>query len=171
MNLNMDSINLNNQNSIPKIIIYPNPILLTNADWVKDINGDIENILGRMVKAMEINNGIGLAAPQIGVPLRLITVKRENWIYELINPKISWKMGNTVDFEGCLSLPGEMWQLERAAEVVVEGIDKNGNDLSILADGLLGRIFQHEVDHLDGVLINSKSNLCIAREMVNAQSA
>jgi len=166
----MDSINLNNQNSIPKIIIYPNPILVTKAGWVKDINEEIENILDRMVKAMEINNGIGLAAPQIGVPLRLITVKRENWIYKLVNPKISWVIGHTVDFEGCLSIPGEMWQVERAAEVIVEGINKNENDLSILADGLLGRVFQHEVDHLDGVLINSKSNVCIAREMAYTQS-
>lgn len=154
----MSIINVNILNKTPKIIVYPAPILLSKADPVKNINKETENIFNQMVKVMEINNGIGLAAPQIGIPLRMIIVKRVNWIYKLVNPKISWKMGSTEDFEGCSSLPGEVWQIERATEVVVEGIDHNGKDFSILAGGLLGRVFQHEIDHLDGILIRDKED-------------
>jgi peptide deformylase len=157
-------------NRSPKIIVYPDPILLSKADLVKNLNEKTENIFKQMDKAMEINNGIGLAAPQIGVPLRMITVKRVNWIYQLVNPKISWKMGNTINFEGCLSLPGEVWQIERAAEVVVEGIDHNGKDFAILVDGLLGRIFQHEIDHLDGILIRDKANASYIGKEANAHA-
>lgn len=151
--------NSNNQNNAPKIVVYPNSPLLDKAEMVYDINEEIERIFSRMIAAMEIYNGIGLAAPQIGIPRRLITVKREEWIYKLINPKISWSNGSASDYEGCLSLPGEIWQLNRSYEVVVEGIDPSGREQSILVDGLTARVFQHEVDHLDGVLINSKGVL------------
>ncbi len=140
---------------LSEILTYPNPILLVKAEPVRSMNEEIQNHLNRMARIMYQYSGLGLAAPQIGLPLRLIVARSGDRIYKLVNPKISWDFERVSDFEGCLSLPGEVWQVERAREVIVEGFDSTGKEQSILANGLLARIFQHEIDHLDGILINS----------------
>jgi len=155
----MDDIQPYAQPEIPELLKYPDRRLLTECKEVTNIDDEILKYFQQMKAAMERYNGIGLAAPQIGLSLRLITVRRDEWIYELINPKITWSSGAVSDYEGCLSLPGEIWQVERSFEIVVEGIDPSGKEQSILARGLTARVFQHEVDHLDGVLINSKGVL------------
>ena len=137
------------------ILTYPNPTLIMKAEPVCGVDQEIENHFKRMVQILYRYAGLGLAAPQIGLPLRLIVVRSGDWIYKLVNPKISWDFERVSDFESCLSLPGEIWQVERARQVIVEGFDATGRDKSILANGLLARIFQHEIDHLDGILINS----------------
>jgi peptide deformylase len=142
-----------------EIIAYPNPGLLIKAELVSDVNEEIQEHFRRMVRIMYRYNGIGLAAPQIGIPLRLIVVRRGDWIYRLANPKISWVFERLSGLEGCLSVPGEIWQVERAWEIVVEAIDSTGREQSILADGLIARVFQHEIDHLNGILINSIGTL------------
>jgi peptide deformylase len=138
-----------------EIITYPNPGLLIKAELVGNLNEEIQEYFSRMVRIMYRYNGIGLAAPQIGIPLRLIVVRRGDWIYRLVNPKISWVFERLSELEGCLSLPGEIWQVERAWEIVVEAIDSAGKEQSILVNGLIARVFQHEIDHLDGIMINS----------------
>jgi len=142
-----------------EILTYPNPVLLVKANPIRNIDEEIQNYFKRMVRIMYQYDGIGLAAPQIGLSLRLIVVRRDNWIYKLINPKISWTNSKAVNYEGCLSLPNEIWQVERAREVVVEGVDSAGKEQAILASDLLARVFQHEIDHLDGIMINSIGTL------------
>ena len=142
-----------------EILTYPNRILMVKADPISNIDEEIRNYFDRMVRIMYQYDGIGLAAPQIGLSLRLIVVRRDNWIYKLINPKISWMNGEAIAYEGCLSLPNEIWQVDRAKEVVVEGIDSKGNEQAILVNDLLARVFQHEIDHLDGIMINSIGTL------------
>ena len=125
-----------------EILTYPNRILMVKADPISNIDEEIRNYFDRMVRIMYQYDGIGLAAPQIGLSLRLIVVRRDNWIYKLINPKISWMNGEAIAYEGCLSLPNEIWQVDRAKEVVVEGIDSKGNEQAILVNDLLARVFQ-----------------------------
>ncbi len=155
----MDSIQQFTQVEIPTIVKYPDPLLLETAQQVTNIDDKIRGYFQQMKAAMERYNGIGLSAPQIGLSLRLITVRRDDWIYEFVNPVISWTQGQASDYESCLSLPGEIWQVERNHEIVIQGIDPSGKEQSVLAKDLTARVFQHEVDHLNGVLINSKGIL------------
>ena len=138
-----------------KIVTYPHKVLLAKAKPVEQIDQKIQNILDSMVKIMIDYNGIGLAAPQIGVSLRLITVRDENRIYKLINPEIARDINTNFDQEGCLSIPGEIWQVERATDAIVEGLDPDGKTRSFIVKQLTARVFQHEIDHLNGILINS----------------
>ena len=147
------------QVEIPEIVKYPDSILLETAQEVANIDDKIRRYFQQMKAAMDRYNGIGLAAPQIGIPLRLITVRQDEWIYEFINPAISWTQGLASDYEGCLSLPDEIWRVERSLEIAVKGIDPSGKEQSVQTKGLTARVFQHEVDHLHGILINSKGIL------------
>jgi peptide deformylase len=106
-----------------------------------------------MLETMHAVNGVGLAAPQIGVPLRVIVIgipEKEDIV--LINPKIVRKKGERLVNEGCLSVPGYMGDIKRAESVTVRGTDLKGKEIQIKADELLAQALQHEVDHLDGVL-------------------
>jgi len=164
----MDSTQQFTQVEIPEIIKYPDSILLETAQEVNNVDDKIRRYLQQMKAAMDRYNGIGLAAPQIGISLRLIIVRRDDWIYEFINPVISWTQGLASDYEGCLSLPGEIWQVERSREIVIEGINSTGKEQSVLARGLTARVFQHEVDHLNGILINSKGVLIPGEKSTSA---
>ncbi len=155
----MDSMQQFIKAEIPTIVKYPDPLLLETAQEITNIDDKIRRYLQQMKAAMDHYYGIGLAAPQIGISLRLITVRRDDWTYEFINPVISWTQSLAFDYEGCLSLPDEIWQVERNHEIVIEGIDSTGKEQSVLARGLTARVFQHEVDHLNGILINSKGVL------------
>ena len=155
---------MNVRSGVPEIVLYPDRRLYSAAREVDKIDKEILRYLEDMRLAMVERGGIGLAAPQIGVPLRLIVVRGHDRSYDLVNPSIVWKSKITIfDFEGCLSLPGETWRVERPREVVVEGVDPSGTEQSILASGLTGRIFQHEVDHLEGILINMTGTLISAK--------
>jgi peptide deformylase len=101
---------------------------------------------------MYANNGVGLAAPQIGIPERLITVDTGDGLLSLINPVLVATSGQERDVEGCLSIPGQSGYVTRAARVIVEGLDPGGRRKKIEAEGLLARALQHEIDHLDGIL-------------------
>ena len=128
---------------------------MAKSQPVEEINQDILDILDEMTLIMKTNNGIGLAAQQIGISKRLITVFVNEKDYQIINPKISWQIGGESGVEGCLSLPNQLFEVNRADEVVIEGITPEEKEISLLRNGLLARVFQHEIDHLDGVLINS----------------
>lgn len=141
---------------LQSILKYPHPVLLRQADAVDVIDKEIRQTLQRMVATMDTNYGIGLAAPQVGIPLRLIVVRLKERLFQLVNPVISWESGQEPGIEGCLSLPDEMWEVPRAREVVVEALGLTGEQKSVLAAGLLARVFQHEIDHLNGILINSR---------------
>jgi len=139
-----------------KIIVHPNPILLAKSQPVEEIDQTIRDTLDEMVRIMVANKGIGLAAPQIGISQRLITVMVNSRLYQVVNPLIAWQNGKQSDVEGCLSIPNELYEVSRAKEIVLQGLNPEGKEICVLVSDLLARVFQHEVDHLDGILINSK---------------
>lgn len=102
-------------------------------------------------------DGVGLAAPQVGVPQRLIVVDAGEGTLHLVNPEVHEASGSEMDSEGCLSLPGLYGYVERYSRVVVAGLDIKGKPRRIVASGRLARVLQHEIDHLDGILFVDKA--------------
>jgi peptide deformylase len=139
-----------------RIKIYPNPILLAKSQPVEEIDQTIRDELDEMVRIMVSHKGIGLAAPQIGISKRLITVMVNSQLYQVVNPAVAWQNGEQSDVEGCLSIPNEYYEVNRAKEIVLQGLNAEGKEICVLVSDLLARVFQHEIDHLDGILINSK---------------
>jgi peptide deformylase len=129
------------------------PILRTQAKKVGKINRRIQHLIDDMIDTMQHANGVGLAAPQVGVPLRLIVVKVPDEPPQiLINPEIIKSSGSQEFTEGCLSVPGYCGKLTRSAEVTVKGKNREGKLDSIKATGLKAEAIQHEIDHLNGIL-------------------
>lgn len=142
--------------AILEIKKYPDPILKEKADEVKEITAEIKKLVEDMAETMEKSEpqGVGLAAPQVGVSKRITVIKTDNGSVAFLNPKISKKSRKKeLSQEGCLSLPAIWLDIKRAAEVEVKALDITGKKIKIKASGLLAKIFQHEVDHLDGILI------------------
>ncbi|NLW09657.1 MAG: peptide deformylase [Firmicutes bacterium] len=137
---------------VREILVVPHPVLRKKALPVKKITKKTRRILEDMAETMYANNGVGLAAPQIGISERLITVDTGDGLISLINPVLVASAGQERDVEGCLSIPGQSGYVTRAARVVVEGLDPEGQKKKIEAEGLLARALQHEIDHLDGIL-------------------
>lgn len=122
---------------------------------VKKIDGSIKSLGLEMLEVMREAKGAGMSAPQLGIPKRVIVVEKnvEQGPYILINPKIIKREGEEISTEGCLSFPEMIADIKRAYRITVRGIDENGKKIKITAEGLLSRVFQHEIDHLDGILI------------------
>ena len=131
-------------------------VLRGKAKRVGRIDDYVKRLVDDMFETMRAAPGVGLAAPQVGVPLRVIVVEYEDESYSVINPEIVNSKGEVTDEEGCLSAPNWQAPVTRATNVLVKGRDRNGKEVRIRADGWLARIFQHEVDHLDGVLFLDK---------------
>ena len=127
-------------------------ILTEKAQPVLKIDKKIKKLLDYMAETMDNADGVGLAAPQVGVSLRVIILDVGEGLIELINPVITTCSGCEVGTEGCLSIPGVFGEVERFAEVTVEGLNRFGKKVQIIGTGLLGRALQHEVDHLEGIL-------------------
>jgi len=137
---------------------YPDPVLRIAADPVGDVDGDVKRLVERMSEVMRQAHGVGLAAPQLGILRRILVyrVSSDGEIHALINPKLRERSEETEsDTEGCLSLLGGDLQVpvERHVRIVVVAVDADGNEVEIDAEGLEARVIQHEIDHLDGVLI------------------
>lgn len=132
-----------------------NDILHANNVNVKDpLAPEIQSLLPEMLEAMRKADGIGLAAPQIGKNLRICVIEIDDVIKNFINPKITSASDEKILFEeGCLSLPGEFFAIERSEQVTVRYIDETGKDKKLRARGLWAICLQHELDHLDGILI------------------
>jgi len=140
-----------------EIIIWPDPILKKPAVAVDRVDEEIRKLLDDMAETMYAADGVGLAAPQVGVSKRIVVIdtsprQEGQRLLHLVNPRIVKTEGETVYTEGCLSVPGEAEEVERAAKVWVEALDRDGKKLEIVGEGLLGIALQHELDHLDGVL-------------------
>jgi peptide deformylase len=135
------------------IRLYPDPALRRRAEPITEITDEIRTLADRMVETLVKRVGYGLAAPQVGVAKRLIIVDVEDELYVLANPEII-EAGDerVVGVEGCLSFPGVEAEVERARRVRVRGLTMEGEEITIDAEDLLARVFQHEVDHLEGVL-------------------
>lgn len=141
------------------IIKYPTPILRKKTIKVKDpLAPEIQTLITLMVETMRANNGMGLAAPQIGKSLRLCVIEEGGILYVLINPQIKSRSRNKIIMdEGCLSFPGKFIPIARAEKVKIRYIDEKGAEKKLKAAGLLARAIQHELDHLDGVLFIDKT--------------
>jgi peptide deformylase len=136
-----------------EIRIYPDPILRKKALPLKNINGIVKDIADRMAESMYSNKGIGLAAPQIGILSQIVVVDLGEGLRTLINPKIIEGEGESVTEEGCLSLPIIEVPVKRMEKVFIRGWNLEGKEVSLELFGLPGRVYQHEIDHLNGILI------------------
>jgi len=137
---------------IYQIVKEGDEILREKAKPVPKINSNILKLLDNMQETMRNANGVGLAAPQVGVPKRVIIVDLDEELIELINPEIINSEGSQTDEEACLSIPGIKGTVPRHEKIVLTGLNRHGEMIEVEAEGLLARVFQHEVDHLDGVL-------------------
>ncbi len=137
------------------IRLVGDPVLRQPAAEVTDIDERLVRLAADMVVTMYEAPGIGLAAPQVGVQKRMFVydLHDDTGPHTIVNPVISETRGEWVYEEGCLSVPDLSWEIVRPAEVHLTGLDLDGNEVSFEADELLARMFQHEVDHLDGVLL------------------
>jgi peptide deformylase len=135
------------------IFTVPEPVLRQKSKRVKAIDGSVQRLVDNMIETMHSASGVGLAAPQLGVPLRVIVIGlpgEENMV--LINPEIVRRTGERWVTEGCLSIPGYFGELKRAQSVRVKGRDLSGKEKRIKAEELLAQALEHEIDHLNGVL-------------------
>lgn len=144
--------------AILEIRKYPDEVLKKKASEITEINGETQKLIDDMILTMYESNGIGLAAPQVGVSKRLIVVdvsprQKNSNLLVLINPQILSTEGEIISEEGCLSLPGFITRLKRNERIFVKGLDRNGKEIELEADELLSRAIQHEIDHLDGILL------------------
>ena len=143
--------------SVLRIVKDGAPVLKETAAPVKTITKRIKRLLDDMAETMYKTDGVGLAAPQVGVSKRIIVVDDGNGLQALINPQIIKAEGSQWGPEGCLSVPGYFGDVERYEKVTVTAIDPNNKKLRIEAEGFLARIFQHEIDHLEGHLFIEKA--------------
>ncbi|HET6368211.1 MAG TPA: peptide deformylase [Pseudomonadales bacterium] len=133
--------------------LYGDPVLRQVASPVREVTAEIKRIIADMTETMWHQVGIGLAAPQVGLPYRILVMDNgEGAVQALINPVIESRSGTIREEEGCLSLPGVFGMVERSKTITVRAMDADGKPVSFEATGLKARIVQHELDHLDGVL-------------------
>ena len=143
--------------SILEVIKEPNKILRKKSQKITEITPELRQLVLDMAQTMKKIDGIGLAAPQIGKNIRLIIISTEKGPLTLFNPVITWKSLRTeIEEEGCLSCINKTGQVKRSKIIYVKALNENNNELAFRAAGLFARVIQHEVDHLDGILITDK---------------
>ena len=143
--------------ALREIVKWGDPVLHAPSSAVKEIDGSVAALVGDMVETMYAAPGIGLAAPQIGVPLRVIVIdlsvgEEKGALITVVNPEFVEREGEQRHEEGCLSVPGFAGTPVRPARVVVKGLDLDGKERVYTATDLLARAFCHEIDHIDGLL-------------------
>lgn len=142
------------------IRLYGDPVLREECEPVGNVNDGIREVVNDLVDSVVKAEGLGLAAPQIGVPKRVIVVlespAEDRKYLAVINPEIVSACGEETAEEGCLSVPGIYEKVKRPQSVVVRGLDESGREVTIEATGLMARAFCHEIDHLNGVLFVDK---------------
>jgi len=140
--------------SIRFIVKHPDEVLREPAKEVTKFNANLHKLLDDMADTMYDADGVGLAAPQVGISKRVIVVDvgDDNGLIELVNPEIVSKDGEQLGPEGCLSIPGLQGDVMRANHIVIRGFDRDGKPVQYEATEFLSRAFQHEVDHLNGIL-------------------
>ena len=135
-----------------------NPNLRQLSKPVEHFTKEVRDLISQMKMIMENNNGVGLAAPQIGIPLRVITCELDDKFYVFINPEIIKTSKEAVAMEeGCLSLPNIYGEVIRPEKIILKAINADGKKIKLKAFGLLARVIQHEIDHLDGILFIDKA--------------
>lgn len=138
--------------SVRPILVVGNPVLRQKTHRVSKIDRKIQTLIDDMIETMRAAPGVGLAATQIGVPLRLAVIEVDEVVTVLINPEIL-KLGEAAEMdEGCLSVPGYWGKIHRAETVTVKARDRHGKEVRHRGEGLFAQALQHEIDHLDGML-------------------
>ena len=152
--------------ALREIVTIPEPVLRKKARKVSDFGPELQALIDDMVETMRNAPGVGLAAPQVASPLRVIVVEfgdEENEeippkLYTMVNPEIVRVSEETVvGTEGCLSIPGFIGDVERLDQITIKGQNRFGKPMRVKANGWLARIFQHEIDHLNGVLFTDRA--------------
>jgi peptide deformylase len=138
--------------AILEIITRDNPRLRLKAKRIPKVDESVRRLMDDMVETMLDAPGVGLAATQVDVQLRVIVMKVDNQLYTLANPEMVRSSGEQVGYEGCLSVPGYIGEVARAERVTIKALNRNGREVRIKGEGLLARAIQHEIDHLDGIL-------------------
>ena len=136
-----------------EIRVFGDPVLKRPAQPVEDVDGTLARIVEAMYETMYDAPGVGLAAPQVGVQRRFFVYDVGDGPHVMLNPEVVDEEGEWVFEEGCLSLPGIAFDIVRPSLVTVRGLDLDGREVVVQGDELLGRVFLHEIDHLDGVLM------------------
>ena len=139
--------------ALMEVLKFPNPVLRKKCEKVKTVDEEIKKIARDMAETMYAENGIGLAAPQVGISKRIFVVDVDDELITVINPEISVSGEKEKMEEGCLCLPKVSVEIERLSNAQVKGLDIDGKEILIEAVELLARAFQHETDHLNGMLI------------------
>lgn len=147
-----------------EIVIAGNPVLRSKAVEVERVDKKTLRLLSDMAETMYAADGVGLAAPQVGVSKRIVVIDVGEGLLELINPVITKKEGSVIGGEGCLSVPNYEGEVERAEYVECEFYDRKGKRLQLSADGILAIAVQHELDHLDGILFIDKATVLTPKE-------
>ncbi len=143
--------------AVYQVVTTPDPVLRAKAKPVTKINEGVFRVLDNMKDTLYAENGVGLAAPQIGISKRLVVIDSGDNYMELINPEITDQQGEQIRSEGCLSVPGIVGIVKRAEKVAVKALNRKGEEIILEGTGLLSRALQHEIDHLDGILFIDKA--------------
>lgn len=138
--------------ALRNIVKYGDDLLRKKSRDVDEINDRIRTLIGDMEETLYNADGVGLAAPQVGVLKKVVVIDVGEGIIRLVNPKIIYKEGSSIDVEGCLSIPGVQEKVERPKKVKVEALNEKGEKITIEGENLLARALCHEIDHLDGIL-------------------
>ncbi len=152
--------------SVRPIVLLGDPILRQKAKRVSRFDQSIQQLIDDMIETLQAAPGVGLAAPQVGVPLRVVVIDVEDQVTVLCNPEITEMEGEYEPEEGCLSIPGYVANVKRALKVTAKARNRRGKVIKIKADGLLAHAIQHELDHLDGILfIDRLASLDLLRKV------
>lgn len=154
-----------------KIVIAGAPVLREVAQPVERIDKKLQRLLRDMAETMYSADGVGLAAPQVGVSKRVVVIDVGEGLYELINPEIVKREGKVLGSEGCLSVLDYEGEVERSEYVECEFTDKTGQRMLLSASGLLAICIQHELDHLDGILFIDKAKTISPKQKENPEDA
>ena len=150
---------IDEQQARAHILEYPDAQLHRSSaavDELEETTAKTAILLERMLRDLHV---LGLSAPQIGVNKRMFVLKRNGKIHHLINPEIAWTHGRQTFYARCASIPGKVFKTERYAEIIVDAIGIDGQPISFLLDGEFARIVQHQIDHLNGVLLTDRGEL------------
>ncbi|MEM5776310.1 MAG: peptide deformylase, partial [Anaerolineaceae bacterium] len=152
--------------ALREIVFLPDPVLRRKAHKVTTFDADLQTLIDDMIETMREAPGVGLAAPQVGVSQRLIVIEyaedeedeeAPKKLYVVANPEILQPSEETeIGIEGCLSVPGLVGEVDRNTSITIKGLNRRGQPVKIKASGWLARIFQHEIDHLDGILYTDR---------------
>ncbi|HWR55780.1 MAG TPA: peptide deformylase [Negativicutes bacterium] len=154
--------------AVLNICLEGEKVLKMKAKPVSKVTKEIKKLLEDMAETMYEAQGVGLAAPQVGLSLRVVVIDAGSGLIELINPVIIEQEGEETDTEGCLSIPDAYGEVCRSARVMAEAYDRNGKKIRVTGEGLLARAIQHELDHLEGVLFIEKAEKLSRGEGSNA---